>query len=93
MTRLDLWKKRISEQQSSGLTKKHWCAQHGINYHTLQYWVAIINKASHLKESLTFKEVPLSKPSSLKIRWRHITLEIDADFDEATLKRFLKVLC
>jgi uncharacterized OsmC-like protein len=92
MTRLDLWKKRISEQKCSGLTKKTWCIQQGINYHTMQYWAAIINKASHEKENLTFKELSTPKTSSLKIRWQHITIEIDADFDESTLKRFLKVL-
>ncbi len=92
MTRLDLWKKRISEKKSSGLTKKTWCAQHGINYHTMRYWDVIINKVSREKENLIFKELPTSKTSSLKIKWQHITIEIVADFDESTLKRFLKVL-
>jgi hypothetical protein len=93
MTRLDLWKKRMSEQQSSGLTKKTGALNMVSIITLLQYWVAIINKASHLKETLAFKEVPLLKTSSLKIRWKHIILAIDAYFDEASLKRFLKVLC
>jgi hypothetical protein len=93
MTRIDLWKNRLSEQKSSGLGKKTWCAQNGINYHTMQYWSAIINKSSHPNEKLIFKELPHSKSSSLKIKWQHITIEIDADFDEVVLKRFLKALC
>lgn len=32
------WEVRISAWERSGLSRQSWCAKHGINVHTLDYW-------------------------------------------------------
>lgn len=34
----DLWMGRISAWSASGLSRRVWCSEHGINVHTLDYW-------------------------------------------------------
>ena len=33
-----LWSKRLAVCERSGLSRRDWCAAHGINVHTFDYW-------------------------------------------------------
>lgn len=33
-----LWSKRLTACERSGLSRRAWCAAHGVNVHTLDYW-------------------------------------------------------
>ena len=33
-----LWARRIAAWERSGLGRRAWCASHGVNVHTLDYW-------------------------------------------------------
>lgn len=33
-----LWSKRLAACERSGLSRRAWCSEHGINVHTLDYW-------------------------------------------------------
>lgn len=32
------WAERIAAWERSGLSRRVWCAEHGVNVHTLDYW-------------------------------------------------------
>ena len=37
--KLELWKERLEDQHSSGLTQKEWCAKNDLSISTLRYWI------------------------------------------------------
>ena len=39
LTNEQIWKQRIQEMRSSGLSQKEWCQQNGIPVSTLRYWI------------------------------------------------------
>ena len=85
----DEWKIKIEEFKQSGMPQVAWCQAQGIKYHLFKHRLYSKAKKPVLKEPL-FKE--LKSEGCLKIKWHNITLEIGSDFDEATLKRFLRAL-
>ena len=85
----DEWKIKIEDFKQSGLSQVAWCQTQGIKHHLLRQrlYPKVKKQAS---TNPIFKEL---KPEGLlRIKWRTITLEIGSDFDEATLKRFLRAL-
>jgi hypothetical protein len=89
------WQIKIEEWKKSGLSQKIWCTLNGIKYHRLKYWSARLKELKRKTETfdtVRFHEVKPIPPIGIKIKWQNITFEIDPDFDENTLKRFLKVL-
>jgi hypothetical protein len=89
------WKVKIQEWKKSGLTKKIWCDLNGIKFHSLKYWSARVKQLDRKIESFNssiFYELKPIQPIGIKIKWQNITFEIDPDFDDKTLKRFLKAL-
>jgi hypothetical protein len=85
----DEWKIKIEEFKQSGMPQVAWCQAQGIKYHLFKHRLyPKVKKQTSTKP--IFKEL---KPQGLlRIKWHTITLEISPDFDEATLKRFLKAL-
>lgn len=87
MTSKEEWQKRIEEYKQSGLSKSAWCKIRSIPHSTLQYQLDKL-KSQHQKKFIELK--PFFQ--GIKLRWKNITLELDPDFDEKTLARFLSVL-
>lgn len=44
MEKRELWKERIEEQRSSGLTQKQWCDEKGVSVSGLRYWIQRLKK-------------------------------------------------
>lgn len=78
------WEKRVEAYKGSGMSIRAWCITHGIPQSTFRF---------HLKKSSRSKFIEL-KPSfkGVKIHWKHLSFEIDPDFDQETLSRFLHAL-
>ena len=55
------WKKHIKNWQQSKLSQKKYCEKHNLNYHTLKYWVCVINKERQNEKKSGFIEIPLKK--------------------------------
>ena len=87
MTNKSEWQKRIEEYRQSGLSIHDWCKIQGINTSTFHYHLKKLSN-QHQKKFIELK--PISQ--GIKLRWRTITLELDPDFDEKTLLRFLNTL-
>ncbi len=88
----DEWKIKIEEFKKSGLSQIAWCKTNGIKYHQLKYWLYRLRDLEKAAQKPTFKELKLAPASSIKLKWQNITLEINHDFDEVVLKRFLRAL-
>ena len=81
------WQKRVEEYKVSGLSIHAWCKIQGIHTSTFHYHLKKLSN-QHLKKFIELK--PISQ--GIKLRWKNITLELDPDFDEKTLLRFLSTL-
>ena len=40
----EMWVKHIENQRSSGLSRKKWCVDNDVNFHTFAYWVGRLKK-------------------------------------------------
>ena len=87
MTSRAEWQKRIEEYRQSGLSQNAWRKSRGIPHSTLQYHLRRLERGEQKK----FVELK-PPPQGIKLHWKNITLELDPDFDEKTLLRFLNVL-
>ena len=65
----DEWRKLLAEQQSSGQTKREWCAANDINLYTFQ------DRASRLKKLDREKEGCDSQRDTLPVSWLGIKHE------------------
>ena len=78
------WKRRIEVYKSSGMSVSAWCRSQGIAPSTFKY---------HLAKKSASKFVELKTVHrGIKILWKNLTFEIDPDFDQETLSRFLQTL-
>ena len=87
MTNKSEWQKRIEEYKLSGLSIHAWCKIQGISASTLHYH---LKKLKNQQQKKFIELKPISQ--GIKLRWKNITLELDPDFDEKTLSRFLSAL-
>jgi hypothetical protein len=90
--RIQTWREHFSAWQYSKKTAQAWCKEQQIPYTTFQSWRRRFEKEA--PQSKGFIELNDVKPQHTglvlwKGDWR---IEVDADFDESTLSRVLRVL-
>ena len=85
----DEWKIKINDFNQSGLTVKKWSADNGLSSKTVSRWK---NYFKEPIQSYKFQEIKNTKSTNIKIKCGSLIFEIDSDFNEAVLKRFIKVL-
>lgn len=98
-TGVRFWQTHVRALGNSGLSRKEYCRRHQLSYHALTYWVGKLRLASPRAPLPALVEVPLSLPLlrgpgpafRLHLRQGYL-LEIESDFDQASLGRLLKVL-
>jgi hypothetical protein len=81
------WQKKVEEYRQSKMSKKAWCKEQGISPSTFQHHIGRNQERAKVK----FVEL---KPAfrGIRLRIKSTILELEPDFDQATLKRFLSVL-
>jgi hypothetical protein len=93
------WQDHIEGLAKSGSSRSAYCRRHQLSYHALTYWLR--KQSQPVAEStLSLVEVPLHLPvpilpSSAPIRLRvggEYLIELEADFDEATLDKLIGIL-
>jgi len=81
------WQAKVKEFKQRGKAQIVWCREQGIPPSTFQY---------HLKKSCPVppKRFIELKPASkgLKLHLKGFCIELDLDFDEKTIKRFLRLV-
>ena len=65
-----LWADRIQQCQTSGKTRKQWCAENGIPLSTMGYWTRRLAKedqASESEQDLVFARLPSEQEAARKL--------------------------
>ncbi|MGL4799005.1 MAG: IS66 family insertion sequence element accessory protein TnpA [Cellulosilyticaceae bacterium] len=88
MSKLEIWKDRISECKASGLPVTEWCKVKGLTKAKYYYWHKIIHEAAMSEEAkpifaevLVPIETPVSKGIKLTYKDIDISLSNKADTD------------
>ena len=84
MTNKVEWQKRIEEYNLTGLSTRAWCKIQNVPDSTFRYHLSTLKNQDQKK---CIKLKPTSQ--GIKLSWKNITLELDPDFDEKSLLRFL----
>ena len=50
MTKRELWRVRIDQYRSSGMTAKDWCISKDLSVSSLRYWITKFNKSEQFPE-------------------------------------------
>ena len=93
------WKAHLKAWQESGLNRAEYCRRHDLSYDAMTYWhdktKATLPQATScsIVPVLSIQSVKKPSHSPIKIRFRkEFTIELDADFDEAVLRKVIKAL-
>jgi len=82
-----LWKDRVSEYKSSGLTMRKWCEENELKLHQLQYWVRKFKNEDHQGVKWLPVHVPVKSESednqTIIINVGHYAVELNDDFKES----------
>jgi hypothetical protein len=95
--RADFWHEHVQRWRESGLSKGRYCRVHGLSPNRFGYWAKKYPPEVSAEVALP-SIVPLSftlapkAPSIGLLVGNRYSLDIPADFDEATLTRLLSVL-
>ena len=86
----------LSAARTSGMERSEWAREHGIDGRSLNAWRLNLERA-HLpgRSGAGVRLVELvaaSSPSQYVIRFGGFAVEVDEDFDDATLHRLLRVV-
>ncbi|NMB38124.1 MAG: IS66 family insertion sequence element accessory protein TnpB [Firmicutes bacterium] len=93
-----LWKERISEYESSGLSIPAWCKEQQIPAHQMRYWLRKFEEPnkSALKSKKTSRWVELDthklSGSGVSLRVGSVVLDIQQGFDRQLLVEVVQVL-
>ena len=68
------------------MNQTEWCKAKGISLATFKYR---LRQVRNHKVGSKFLELQARTPKGLKIQWNNLSLELDVDFDEKVLERFL----
>lgn len=96
MKKQDLWKKRIVECESSGLSITQWCRENDINKNTLNYWRASFKKE---KNNVVFamleepdKVVVMDTTATINIWTGQVRIEVSQETDMNLLSKIARAL-
>ena len=85
------WSENIKRQKLSNLSENAWCQEHGVSYHTFQYWKKKIHPKNDSRKKEQFIEIPEDRPW-IEISLRGVKLSIFKDFDRGGLMSLLSLL-
>ena len=99
-SRVRFWQAHVRTLALSGLSRRGYCRRHELSYHALTYWVRKFRQVPVHASSPALVEVPVLASSLVQRSGPpfrlHLgdcrLLEIEADFDAASLGRLLGAL-
>ena len=95
--RNELWKMRILDYQTSGLTMHQFCAQYQLNVHTMKYWIRKFrtNTQSAIEPHAQWLTIDLSESvsaPSLHLFVGDVRIEVSSGFDSHLLCDVVRAL-
>ena len=91
--RLKSWTQIIREQQSSGLTKRAFCEQHGITECQFYYWLKKVRQAVIETAQPQLVALPVQTddtPEIMRIEWGNAKLELPGTVDMDAVSALLR---
>ncbi len=88
------WKRKLQEYRKSGLSRRTFSEQNGVNKSTLDYWFARLNKKKKTEGLVEVKPVsiPISNCSLQIVVAGKYRIEVHSDFDPHLLGAVVKTL-
>jgi hypothetical protein len=95
--RYELWKIRISDYQSSGLSVSKWCEHHQLNVHTMKYWLQKFRTNNQMvtepaTQWFSINVNATNESASLLLFVRDVRVEVFPGFDPSLLCDVVRVL-
>ena len=92
--KLTFWKRKLQEYRKSGLSRRAFSEQNGVNKSTLDYWFARIRKGQKAKGMVEVKPTPiLIQDASLQVVVAdNYRIEVHSGFDPHLLGAVVKTL-
>ena len=95
MPKEDRWIKLINEWKATDEIASQWCKKNKIHYPSFITWRKKLNQITSIKEEVSsFIEVVEEKKETcvIELKFQEITLQVKNDFDEALVRRCLKLI-
>lgn len=96
------WQEKLDEWETSGLSGSAWCRKNQLSYNQFSYWRNIFISKPLPSKSMSvsqedFIEIkedaqPEEGSSGIKLRWQQLSICLDKQFHESTLKKLLCVM-
>jgi hypothetical protein len=97
--RLELWRARVDDYRSSGLSAPKWCQKNEVTLHQLRYWVRRIRQIDQQPGGWARVEVRGDGPSgsvdggsALTVRVGAASIDVRPGFDSSLLSEVLTVV-
>ena len=88
------WKQKLQEYRKSGLSRRTFSEQIGVNKSTLDYWFARISKEKRTKGLVEVKptSIPVTNPTIQIVVADKYRIEVHSDFDTHLFGEVVKTL-
>lgn len=93
----ELWRSRIDDYRSSGLSAKEWCSGNSLSYSTLCYWISKFKKKQ--EDEIVFAPLPAENPfpffttaSPITIRFASAIIEVSEHCHPDLLENLISLL-
>jgi hypothetical protein len=87
--KISRWRDLLAQWQASGLSGAGFCRENDLSYYQFKYWLKRI-RSLEAGESGLFARVSTPAGGIHLVLPGGLRLELEPDFDEATLQRFLR---
>lgn len=91
-----IWRQRLDEQVSSGLSQKAWCRENNINFHNFAYWKKrfreLSNEDSLPQQFVKLSTKPLSNTTPIVLTVGAAVIEVHDNFNPRLLDDLMSVL-
>jgi hypothetical protein len=96
----ELWRERLEDFQTSGLSPRDWCAQEGLKTHRLHYWhrkLTPVGSADPRGSAVTWVTADALSAAApmadaLQVAVGPVTITVRPGFDPALLQRVVQAL-
>ena len=89
--RREKWQRVIEQQQVSGVSARRWCPEHGVSLQSFYAWRRRLAR-EEIRPGFVELLAPAAESGGLVLELGPWRLRLEPGFDEATLRRMLRLL-
>ena len=72
----ELWKKRVSAYQNSGMKQMQWCKENDVKLSTLRYWIRKLSDTTETSEGTEWYKLDVKEVTPVPADNRSITVKV-----------------